>query len=556
MKKLLLVLFLMFVLAFSVNAAGNLSMFVTSVSPSSLYPGNSLTLTLNLTNSGNNSINRIRISTTDPTGANGSVLDVSDVVTDDVLKGAPLDAKTSATATVNIIIPAGQPGSYSATLKSEDTNNNANTDSKNYNFNLLSPLNVKFNNADISNPLTIDLESGEDDNQLILTLTNLGLTQLNNIRTTAVFADLEDNDDDEVNVLNPLPISALLPGQSATVTFTFDVDSGFDESTLSGILRVEANEIIRPTDYGLKLNVKPIACQPNAKQNDIGLDINNPDDDDEFEPGDTVNVELDIDNKANNDIDFKIEAILYDTDNDKRIDTNVIKKNVDNDESETVKFKMNLVDNKNEDVKLYIKVYDDDDDLRCKLDDVDLDIEVPDHKITINNPSLVPLTATCGDRVTGSASLKNVGDNDENIVFDFFSTQLGISQSSQSFTLNEDDDENERLVNFAFTVPQNIKDGSYPISLRAKYSGRETAAQTTLNVNNCGNVVLQPVQKLPTQQSDQSTVTLGSTVYTEKSLFDAFNKKDLGVPTSAWILLDVLLVLLIIGSLVWLFRPR
>ncbi len=553
-------LFFVMLLSFSVNAAGNLTMLVNSISPSAVLPGSTLNFNVNLTNTGNSGLN-INITTTDPKDLNNNKLDVNDLLKDETLLGGE-----TKTITLSYLVPAGVPGSYTATLTAVDKSNGTNIDSKTYGFTLLNPYILKLNGVDVSNSLSVDLESGESENQLTLSITNSGPGPITNLRAIGVFSKLEDNDNDVITITNPGIINSLAPGQSANILFNFDVDSGFDVSTVSGVLRLESNEISK-VEVPFKLNVKPLACLPGAKSSDISLDVNNPDNNDNFAPGEDVNVDLDVENKGNDNIDIRLEALLYNVDSDKKIDSFSTTKNINDDDTKNFKFKMQLSDVKKDDVKLFIKVFDDDDDLRCKLEEVDLDLEVPDHEIKISNATLAPSIVNCGDRVIGTALLTNIGDNDEDVVFEAFSTQLGLSQSSQSFEINEDQDENDRTVSFGFNVPSNTRDGSYPISLRARYSGEESLAITQLSVQGCGGTTTQTLttpQKIITSEttssistnSQQQPVFTGNTVFSEKSLFDNFNAKELGIPTSVWILINVLLVLLIIGCLVWLFRSR
>ena len=225
MKKLILVLLFMLVLSFNVYAAGNLNMNIVSVS-SSVSPGGNIRLDVNLTNIGVNPLDPIKVTTTDPRDSAGNVLDVNNVVLENANSGlGPLGAMGSRVVSLSIQLPQGQPGTYTATLTVDF--DGVSTDSKTYSFNLLSPLSVKFNNAEL-NSLSVNLESGEDENELSLLLTNIGNVPLTNLRALAIFPDLEDNDDDTVDISNPTPISSLLPGQSATIRFLFDVDSGFD----------------------------------------------------------------------------------------------------------------------------------------------------------------------------------------------------------------------------------------------------------------------------------------------------------------------------------------
>ncbi len=426
-------------------------------------------------------------------------------------------------------------------------------------FSVFAGLDVQLKSASISNPLSVDLESGESANKLVLTVVNTGNETVNNIKGLAVFSDLKDSDDNLVSILNPLPITTLTAGQSANLVFNFDVDSGFHPETLTGTLTITADGM-NATNYGLNLNVKPAACQPNAEDK-INLDINNPESGDEYSSGDTVNVDLDVENNDNNDLTMKVTAFLYNLDKDKKISSYTIRKSINEDDSRNFRFSLDLGEIKDSNARLYVKVYDDDDELNnCQSEDIKLDVVVPDHKITINNPSLSTLTATCGNHIEGSALLKNVGDNDETVTFDTYSTssQWALNVLAQTVYLDSSNnvDDNSKVVNFAFDVPKTLKDGTYPIMLRSKYSGELTLSQLNLNLQGCGAVSQQTtVTTVPVTTSDNSLVTTGTGVYTQKSLFDSFNNNG-SIPTSVWILIDALVAVLIIVCLVWLFRSR
>lgn len=545
MKKLILALFFMLVLSFNVFAAGNLTMSVLSVSPSSIVSGSAVTLSFTLTNSDPvNSITSIQIKN------NGNLVNTISSLT--------ANGSTTQTVTVN---PTGSAGTYTGTLSATDSSG-ANSDSKTYSVSIVSPLTVQickgenYNQcSDIGSPLVIDLESGESENKLLLKLTNNGNSALTNVKGLAVFSSLKDSDDNLVSVLNPLPVSSLGVGQSITLTFNFDADTGFHPSTLEGTLRIQSDQI-NATDYSLNLNVKPSACQPNADTSKIGLDINTPEKGDEFTSGDKVSVDLDVDNNANDDLTMKVTGFLYNLGKYKKITSYTVRKTINSDDTKNFKFNLDLGQIKDSNARLYVKVMDDDNELNCRSNEVKLDVTVPDDKIEIQNPSFSQSTVSCGARIDGSTLLQNVGSNDESVAFDVYSTGLGITQAVQNVDLGTNTDDDSQVVNFGFTVPTNVKDGTYPVVLRAKYNGELTISQLNLNVQGCGSVVQQTtVNAVPVTTSDNSLVSTGTTVYTQKGLFDVFNKST-GIPTSALILVNVLIVVLIIGALVYLFRPR
>ena len=560
MKKLLLLLLFALVIPFAAYAEINVDS--VTLNPASLYSGQVLTFTITVTNLDAGVDADVLVQTSDAREAGGSVINMpgGDLPDngDGRADGVSIVPSGSATFTVQADLPdvMAVPGTYTATLSVEDVVS-GDIKTQDYTFTIRNPLVITLNARDIGNPLSIDLESGENENSLSLRVENRGTVALTNVRVTSSFAteDLEDNDNDQIEITQPGAIASISPGGSATVEFNFDVDSGFDVSTINGNLEVRTNEfdgLARVLVNGLTLNVRPLACSPGSSADDLNLDINKPDNDNEFETGDTIDVDLDIENNGDDDIDSKVEAVLYNNDKDRKADTHVVTKRVRDDDQERVQFTMELDTSDDEDYTLFLKVFDDDDESECKIDEVSLDVQIPEHKVKINDPTLAPSSVSCGGRVSGVATLENVGDNDEGVTFEVSNAQLGLRETSSSFDLEQ---EEERAVNFGFTVPQNAQAGTYQMILKARYSGEDTLSALPLTVQSC------------TQTSEESTDTTGilpttgnvvsnPTSLTEKSLFDRFNAKTSGLPTSVWVLIDVLLGVLILGALVWIFRSR
>lgn len=570
MRKLIPILFFVLALSLSVYAAGSINITSIAVSPTTVNPGATLAITANVNNTANTTLQSITFNTTDPALAGSPAFDIPNNV---LSSNGALNPGLNA-APLSLPIPYNMPpGAYTATLTSVQTTNSTNTDSRAYTFSVASSpsLSVKLNSQTITDSLSINLESGESSDTLNLTLTNTGNVPLTNLRTSGVFLTLQDNDGDSIAITNPTTVSTLAVGQSVSAMFNFDVESGFDESTLEGTLKIESNEGVL-MQIPFRLNVKPLACLPNSRSNNIGLDINHPDSNDQFGPGDTVGVDLSIDNNGHDNLHSRIQSVIYNLDRDRKIDSQTSSRTIGDGRTERVTFNLNLGTQNvrdNDNFVLFVKVFDNNDHLSCRLEQVDLDVRVPDHKITINNPTLSPTAVSCGSSVTGTALLRNVGDNDESVTFDVYNNQLGVSLASQTFRINQNTNENEQAVNFGFNTPQSATAGTYPITLKARYSGEETLSALNLQVQNCGATQTnqQTTQSQTSQQTSGTTGNVattgtnnaapitGSTIYTEKGLFDNFNTK-LNVPASVWVLVDVLLVVLILACLVWLFRPR
>ena len=214
----------------------------------------------------------------------------------------------------------------------------------------------------------------------------------------------------------------------------------------------------------------------------------------------------------------------------------------------------------NDEFELFVKAFQrDNEDQVCAEDSISLDVEVPDHKLLVESFSLTPATAECGDTVTGSLLLRNLGSSDEEVTLDVVNEKLKLSQSSSLVEVKEDRKRNIQPVSFRFVVPENAEDGEYVIQAKANYGGL-TTAEKTLTLVNCGEKASEEASEAQTEKSlsasdsvAASSVT-GAASFEDKSFFDTFNTGD--VPTSVWVLVDVLLGVLIILALVWVFRKH
>lgn len=555
MKKLAFVIFMLLVLVTSVVAVSSdsLSVEVVDVTPGSTVPGNEFTFNVNVSNFDTEALAGIQVSSTEATGPGGITLPLglSHSVGD-------LDIGESTEFELSFAVPFVDQGVYAATMNVAD-DDGSHTDSHDFQFTVQSPLTLKLNNQIIDTSLEVDLESGERDNELRLTITNNANLVLSNVRVYSQFDALELEDDDHDNILisNPSAIPVFAIGDTRNLDFNFDVDNGFDNERKNGEILIEVDgEVFRRIPF--TLDVKPVACHPSADDGDLNIDVREPDDGDDFEPGEEMEIELEIDNNGDDDMDVEVEAVLYNNDRNRVEDRETMTKDINDGDEETFEFTIQLDDNKDEDeFTLYLKVFDEDNpEESCTLEEVDVDVEVPDHLVTINNPTMSPLSATCGQRVSGSALLLNMGDNDEDVTFEVTNTQLGVSLT-RTMEIEEDEDENDQLVAFEFTVPAGANEGSYPIIMKARYGGRSTQNSVTLNVVNCAPQNIE----IPTTTANTYDTTgtsfddvTGKVTYDDKSLFDDINKSGFSIPTSVWVLVNILLVILIILAVVWIFR--
>ncbi len=552
MKKLLLVL--IFALVLSYSAIAEVAVESVTLSSNRVDPGTQVTVTAVVRNADPELIQDVDVRVT----LSGTTSEATGTLSN-LVEGTPQ------TVSMNLNVPQdASPGSH--TVSATATNRAVPADTESLSTTLVVNRVLKFDllRDTTSTAAGIRMTSEEGSSvSLNLKLKNTGNSVLNNVVLSHDFGTVRDSDDNELKLtLTPSSIASLGVNGEATLSLVMDVESGFEVKYVKGNLIFTSNEGPLLPNVPVTLSVRPSVCSAGSSPREIELDITDPDDDDEFEAGDEFSLIVNVENKANDNERIEVEAILYNVDNDKSEDkqTKTIKVDEDNDEDFTFDFVVPEDAEDNDEFELFVKAFQrDNEDQVCAEDSISLDVEVPDHKLLVESFSLTPATAECGDTVTGSLLLRNLGSSDEEVTLDVVNEKLKLSQSSSLVEVKEDRKRNIQPVSFRFVVPENAEDGEYVIQAKANYGGL-TTAEKTLTLVNCGEKASEEASEAQTEKSlsasdsvAASSVT-GAASFEDKSFFDTFNTGD--VPTSVWVLVDVLLGVLIILALVWVFRKH
>lgn len=290
---------------------------------------------------------------------------------------------------------------------------------------------------------------------------------------------------------------ALIPGQKLTVTVSpVDLKTvGFGGKSVSITATAESG-----TQASINMSIKGSFCNfgetgGNLEITSIG--INKAGDDDTWNLLDTVEIEVKVENVGNDKIkEVIVELGLFDSNDKNQVsdlnfentDEEVIKIGSINDGSRgtaTFSFKV-PADFEDGNYKLAIKAYSDDlgeskectdmsDDFGVddRYTDISVDRESDSGKfIAFDNIEFTPQDATCGDSVTMTLDVYNVGDEDQEdqVKVNLENTELGISESFEiRADLNQGDKE---TINFDFVVPQDATDKTYSLRLSSDYDYR------------------------------------------------------------------------------------
>tara|TARA_B100000315_G_scaffold49131_1_gene43765 strand:+ start:222 stop:2132 length:1911 start_codon:yes stop_codon:yes gene_type:complete len=385
---------------------------------------------------------------------------------------------TAQTVSFSLTVPQTLAGAYSGTLTATESGNSSNNDTFSYSLTVNSVNALDVTDVSTSTPLTITGEE-KDTKTATFAVENTGSTTFTLTSGSFNFTstDFEDNDDDNITLAFS-NFDAVTPGSTDTVTLTAELPKNIDLDKYSGTVTVNHPSDTTKTDtFKLEVRVQPEVCEDGiVKEGDsvsssqafLQIDIDEPDDDDEFSPGDEIDIEVNVENDDDDEMDVVVEAFLYDLDdNDKIASVKSSSDEIDDNDDQDFDLVLKVPEGSNLDedneYTLYIKAYEDgDEEENCNEDSIDLDLEKEDDDVVVEDLTLSPSTVSCGETVSATVDVENIGSRDQRDVYiELKNSLLGLDQESNEFDLDEGDDETRR---FTFNVPLGVASKAYSIN--------------------------------------------------------------------------------------------
>ena len=330
---------------------------------------------------------------------------------------------------------------------------------------------------------------------------------VNNINANTSLLSLSDGDNNITLAFSPSFPIASLTNQTSSVQLTVNIPENMDIGKYGGPIEITGTNAtggLLSTSLDLQILVKPEICEDGVIGN-LDLDINEPDDGDDFKPNQELNIGTDVDNNDDDDMDVKIESSLYNMDKGKKILSMLSDgKNIDSDDSESFDMDMKLpTDSKylkdGDDYMLFVKAYEDgNEEDNCAERFIDLSLELDEEDVIIESLTLTPQVASCGDTVTASLKARNIGSDDQNNVrLELKQDDLDVNKMSDMFDLEgfDDKDDNYRTEMFTFNIPANAEEKDYVFNAKVYFSDVSQSLDvllnpsTSLTVSNCGNFI-------------------------------------------------------------------
>ncbi len=219
---------------------------------------------------------------------------------------------------------------------------------------------------------------------------------------------------------------------------------------------------------------------------DLELEIEKPDEGDDFQIGDVIKIKAEVDNNADEDKDFIVEASLYNIDEDdeeENVESN--DEEINEDDSETFKLEIEVPDDfdDNDDYVIFVKAYEDnEEDTQCDQNAVGISLEREKHDVIIKDATITSQTVYSGNSINVFVDVENVGSKDEDVYVTLENSALEISEKSETFELEEHGDDDFSTQIFFVKIPSDAKEGDYLLNIRVVFDDGSDERTETISV--------------------------------------------------------------------------
>lgn len=306
------------------------------------------------------------------------------------------------------------------------------------------------------------------------------------VLTFSVSASDDEGDEFSIRASN-------LPQGSSFVANVFTWIPGSEDEGSYSVKFIAEDVTSLKSERIVKITVKDKKLPPSfkdasqclVKENNIKINIKEPDDGDNFDAGEILGVELEIKNNFEEDMRFEVEAHLYNVDDETSEEKEDDSIKIDKGDEEKIEFKIKIPEDIKDGEEYVIYVFvEDDDGVYCNSDFVEIDVEREDDSLIIDKFDANPLSVVKGDRVYFNLDVQNIGSDDQDVVVEIVNKKLGLELKSNSFQLDEFDDSNDdKKLDFSFEIPDNVVEGDYEIVASAYFSDKVVSKSLILKVS-------------------------------------------------------------------------
>ena len=261
-----------------------------------------------------------------------------------------------------------------------------------------------------------------------------------------------------------------------------------------------------------------------GSQGNINIDLSEPDNGEEFNPGENMEIKADVENLNSDGKSIIFKAVLYNLDKndeeEKVQETEIISSGEE--EIFDLNFDISEDIDDSDDFVLYVKAYEKDgQEEQCAEGVVNLDIKREKHDTRITEIEIGSEQIYSGESLSVVVKGQNFGsDNEDNVQITLSVLELNISESSETFDLEEFDENDGFEKTFYLKIPENAEAGNYQVVAKVNFNdesdeksaGFSVFKRITLNYPN-ENTILIPEKTV----NNYSTNTITGNIVSSKN---------------------------------------
>ncbi len=253
------------------------------------------------------------------------------------------------------------------------------------------------------------------------------------------------------------------------------------------VFKVDHFSSFKTGESGIKHNLSLFDDLDTCKSGvvgDLDLELKDPDEGDEFGPGEEIEVKVEVKNNADDDKKIIVEASLYNIDEDDEIQNIDDDKKIKDNDDKKFDLILEVPDDFEDDAYLvFVKAYEKGDEgSQCVEGAISIDLEREKHEVIIEDFSINPLSIIAGKSFDVFTEVQNIGESDEDVYVVVEIKELGVLTESETFELEEFGEDDFYSETISIKIPGNAKKGNYTLVIKAIFDGEDDEREETISV--------------------------------------------------------------------------
>lgn len=226
-------------------------------------------------------------------------------------------------------------------------------------------------------------------------------------------------------------------------------------------------------------------CELEEINSSVLINIIDPNSNDEFSVGDNMSVSVDIENRFSEDLDFDVYFYLYDEDSEEILADYEDTVNINENDKERFDIEFVIPDEVDTDDEIYLYVSAFSEDSECNNRYRKIDILRPTSKVIISETNILGNELSCIDYLDLEVKLENLGSQDKDVYVVVENKELGISEKSETFEIENYEDNNRETKHFSIKLPEVNVTKEYEFDIFAYYSSTYDSASENVEIRGC-----------------------------------------------------------------------